>query len=261
MATAFATAAALPGRAPARRGVAAAAVRPARGLAAVRSTRRCRTSVLRMAEEGAAPEADVKAEVTEDAPAPKKKKEKKVGGKKSLLKPDGTPYAPWMGGLVEEEGPRKVKKPKTDAKGRLANDPQAGELAGVGLNGRLLGDEVDLRWETGTEENNKGFKVTRRAGKSDTWEFVADYQTAPSELQTKGPDGGAYAFIDATNPPPGNWIYRVSDVSKDGTINDLAQCMVEVESSNARSTQTIALAVLVILAVGLVVAGLSLDPQ
>lgn len=63
MATAFATAAALPGRAPARRGVAAAAVRPARGLAAVRSTRRCRTSVLRMAEEGAAPEADVKAEV------------------------------------------------------------------------------------------------------------------------------------------------------------------------------------------------------
>lgn len=197
-------------------------------------------------------------QVAEAAP---RKKEKKVGGKKSLLKPDGTPYAPWMGGLAAEEGPRKVKKPKTDAKGRLANDPQAGELAGVGLNGRLLGDEVDLRWETGTEENNKGFKVTRRAGKSDTWEFVADYQTAPSELQTKGPEGGAYAFIDATNPPPGTWIYRVSDVSKDGTINDLAQCMVEVESSNARSTQTIALAVLVILAVGLVVAGLSLDPQ
>lgn len=257
MAAAFATAAALPGRAPARRGAAAAAIQPARGLpAAARSTRRCRPSVLRMAEEGAAAEAD--AEVAEAAPT---KKEKKVGGKKSLLKPDGTPYAPWMGGLAAEEGPRKVKKPKTDAKGRLANDPQAGELAGVGLNGRLLGDEVDLRWETGTEVNNKGFKVTRRAGKSDTWEFVADYQTAPSELQTKGPEGGAYAFIDATNPPPGMWIYRVSDVSQDGTVNDLAQCMVEVESSNARSTQTIALAVLVILAVGLVIAGLSLDPQ
>ncbi|GAB0496274.1 hypothetical protein MMPV_007586 [Pyropia vietnamensis] len=255
MAVAFATAATLPGRAPARQGVAAAAVRPARGLTAARSTRRCRPSVLRMAEE--APEASTNTEVAEAAPV----KEKKVGGKKSLLKPDGTPYAPWMGGLVAEEGPRKVKKPKTDAKGRLANDPQAGELAGVGLNGRLLGDEVDLRWETGTEENNQGFRVTRRAGKSDNWEFVADYQTAPSELQSKGPEGGAYAFIDATNPPPGTWIYRVSDVSKDGTINDLAQCMVEVESSNARTTQTIALAVLVIVGVALVAAGLSLDPQ
>lgn len=59
MAAAFATAAALPGRAPARRGAAAAALRPARGLpAAARSTRRCRPSVLRMAEEGAAAEAD-----------------------------------------------------------------------------------------------------------------------------------------------------------------------------------------------------------
>jgi len=188
-------------------------------------------------------------------------KKGKVGGKKSLLKPDGTPYAPWMGGLVEEPSEFKAKAPKTDAKGRLANDPQAGELAGVGLKGRILGDEVDLRWDTGTEVNNLGFRVMRRAGKSDKWEFVADYQTAPSELQSKGPDGGSYTFIDSSNPPPGTWIYRVSDVSKEKKVNDLAQCMVDVEDSNDRSTQKIALAVLVVLGVACVLLGVTLDPQ
>jgi len=188
-------------------------------------------------------------------------KKGKVGGKKSLLKPDGTPYAPWMGGLVEEPSEFKAKAPKTDAKGRLANDPQAGELAGVGLKGRILGDEVDLRWDTGTEVNNLGFKVMRRAGKSDKWEFVADYQTAPSELQSKGSEGGSYTFIDSSNPPPGTWIYRVSDVSKEKKVNDLAQCMVDVEDSNDRSTQKVALAVLVVLGVVCVLLGVALDPQ
>ncbi|OSX75766.1 hypothetical protein BU14_0222s0011 [Porphyra umbilicalis] len=256
--TAFVAAAALPGRAPTRLG-SVSSLRPS-GVA-VRRSRRCRTSSLRMAEEGvkAESETETAAEAPEGLVRPEKKG--KVGGKKSLLKPDGTPYAPWMGGLVEEPSEFKAKAPKTDAKGRLANDPQAGELAGVGLKGRILGDEVDLRWDTGTEVNNLGFKVMRRAGKSDKWEFVADYQTAPSELQSKGSEGGSYTFIDSSNPPPGTWIYRVSDVSKEKKVNDLAQCMVDVEDSNDRSTQKVALAVLVVLGVVCVLLGVALDPQ
>lgn len=43
------------------------------------------------------------------------------------------------------------------------------ELSGQGLVWRMLGDELELRWATGSEEGNKGFIVTRRQGKTQTW--------------------------------------------------------------------------------------------
>lgn len=186
----------------------------------------------------------------------KSSKASKIGGKKSLLKPDGTPYAPWM---RVAEGSELKKKPKTDAKGKLAKDPQEGELSGLGMGHKMLGDELELTWKTGKEEGNAGFIVSRRAGQSDQWEQVADYNTAPSQLVSAGSDGGKYSYI-VEDVTPGTWIYRISDVDKAGNASDLSQCLVEIQSSDDRKKQTIALAALIGLGVIMLVGGVLLDP-
>lgn len=46
----------------------------------------------------------------------------KIGGKKSLVGPDGKPLAPWMN--VSETYNKTPVRSRSDAKGRLAGDPQ-----------------------------------------------------------------------------------------------------------------------------------------
>mmetsp|Transcript_878 Transcript_878/g.1895 ORF Transcript_878/g.1895 Transcript_878/m.1895 type:complete len:253 (-) Transcript_878:1331-2089(-) len=186
---------------------------------------------------------------------------KKVGGKKSLYRPDGTPYAPWMIGAVnEEEVEFKPKAPKTDAKGRLAKDPQSQELSGTGLKFKVFGDEeVELSWETSGEEGVEGFLVQRRKGKESSWDTLGDHKSIPS-LRSKGPDGGSYKFLDE-QAGPGTWIYRVSDVDAQGNRSDLSQCLVEIESSGDQQKQRLALIVFLVLLVALGVLGILIDPQ
>lgn len=190
------------------------------------------------------------------------KREVKVGGRKSLLRPDGRPYAPWM--RVREEDldvkPAEVKKSKSDAKGRLAGDPQQQELAGVGLRSRLLGDELELFWTTGDELGNKGFILQRRKGKSDKFEVIADYKTDPSALKSKGSNGGAYSYL-CEKPEPGTWVYRVSDEDENGAVSDLSQTLVEIESEEDSQKQRIALIALVVLVVIAAAVGFLADPQ
>lgn len=181
----------------------------------------------------------------------------RVGGKKNLYKPDGTPYAPWMGPIADYD-PNIIKK-HTDATGKLAADPQMAELSGVGLGWKMLGDELVLSWATGEEEGNRGFAVYRRAAKGGEWSKVADYRDKPGELATKGPEGGLYSFL-VEDAKPGNWVYRVSDVDESDNVTDLAQVLVEVELAKDKQTQIIALvALLAVLAVAILL-GLSLDP-
>ena len=182
----------------------------------------------------------------------------KVGGAKNLYKEDGTPYAPWMTGVIESPDAAVVKS-RTDAKGKLAADPQRAELSGVGVSWKMLGDELELKWSTGSEEGNLGFVVSRRQGKTETWEKVCDYTEAPSELASKGVEGGNYSFI-VPDPTPGSWVYRISDVDTKGNVSDLSQTLVEVESEQDGRTQKLALAVLVIVLLLALFAGLSLDP-
>ena len=185
-------------------------------------------------------------------------KSTRVGGKKSLLKPDGTPYAPWMVGIKTDYDPT-VKKKRTDATGKLAADPQSGELSGMGIQWKMLGDELELSWGTASEEGNLGFVVYRRQGKSSEWTKLADYRDAPAELLSKGDEGGSYSFL-VTDPQPGSWVYRVSDVDGNMNVADLAQVLVEVESAEDNKIQMIALAGLVGLLLLAVLAGISLDP-
>eukprot|EP00177_Eucheuma_denticulatum_P008261 GFKZ01015030.1.p1 GENE.GFKZ01015030.1~~GFKZ01015030.1.p1 ORF type:complete len:300 (+),score=42.70 GFKZ01015030.1:169-1068(+) len=184
-------------------------------------------------------------------------KSSKVGGKKNLLKPDGTPYAPWMGPMADYDAT--VIKKRTDATGKLAADPQMAELSGVGLTWKMLGDELELKWATGGEEGNMGFVVYRRAGKDTKWDKVSDYRDKPAELASKGPEGGQYSFL-VPDAKPGSWVYRVSDVDGNNMVTDLSQVLVEIESAEDSRTQKIALAVLLVVLAVSVWLGLSLDP-
>jgi len=189
-----------------------------------------------------------------------KQKRKKVGGKASLYKPDGTPYAPWMIGAVQEEaGAAAGRKPKTDAIGSLANDPQAQEVAGVGLRYKLLGDDLLLNWSTGDEAGNQGFLIRKRKGKTDEWVKVADYKSHPAELTSKGSLGASYTFMDK-NAEPGTWVYRVTDVDKNGNMSDLSQTVVEMQSAGEQRTQVVALVAVVGILLVLGFLGTSLDP-
>lgn len=185
-------------------------------------------------------------------------KSDKVGGAKSLFKEDGTPYAPWMANFPTDYDTSVVKS-RTDAKGKLAADPQRAELSGVGMSWKMLGDELELKWTTGNEEDNVGFIVSRRQGKTDKWEKLADNNTAPAELASKGPEGGSYSFIVA-DPSPGSWVYRVADTDKNGVVSDLSQTLVEIESEQDSQVQKVALVVLVAILLAALAAGLSLDP-
>jgi len=216
-------------------------------------------SQLRMAEEEKEPYPGYFKDM-ERAGVPVKKK-KKVGGKLSMYKEDGTPYAPWMVGAVnEEEIGRKEIKPKTDAKGKLAVDPQSQELSGLGLKFKVLGDdEIEVAWSTSGEDGILGFVVQRRKGKETKWETVSDYKLNP-KLKSVGGAGGNYSLVD-DSVSPGSWVYRVSDISEGGKQNDLAQGLVEIESSSDAMKQKIALGVFIVLSIGLGALGLIADPQ
>lgn len=185
-------------------------------------------------------------------------KEAKVGRGKSLFKPDGTPYAPWMANFPTEYNDAVVKS-KSDAVGKLAMDPQLAELSGVGLNYKILGDELELRWNTGKEEGNLGFIVSRKGTREENWEKISDFQDKPAELASKGPDGGTYSFL-VTDPGVGNFVYRVSDIDSDGNVSDLAQCLVEIEAEEDTRTRIVALVALLVVLGAALFAGLSLDP-
>lgn len=168
-------------------------------------------------------------------------------------------YMPsWRASSITEYDPKVIKK-RTDATGRLAADPQSGELSGLGMTWRMLGDELELKWGTGAEEGNRGFVVYRRPGKSPDWEKVSDFRDKPAELQSKGSEGGSYSFL-VPDPQPGTWVYRVSDVDENNNVADLSQVLVEVESAEDSKTQKIALAVLIAVLIISVIAGISLDP-
>lgn len=184
-------------------------------------------------------------------------KSTKVGGNKNLLKPDGTPYAPWMSPIADYDAT--VIKKRTDATGRLAADPQSAELSGLGVSWKMLGDELELSWATGSEEGNRGFVVYRRPGKSPDWKKVSDYRDKPAELASRGLEGGRYSFL-VPDPQPGTWVYRVSDVDQNNNVSDLSQVLIEIESAEDTKAQKIALAVLLSVLALALFAGISLDP-
>lgn len=203
-------------------------------------------------------EEDAKAQAKKQSTQSKPGKGSRVGGAKTLFKPDGTPYAPWMSDFPTEYDSTVIKK-RTDATGRLAIDPQVGELSGQGMTWKMVGDDLELLWATGGEEGTVGFVLYRRAGKEEKWSKVADYRDS-GLLMSKGPQGGTYSYL-IEEPQPGTWVYRISDVNKDQNVTDLSQVLVEIDNPEDSKFQKVVLgALLAILAISVFI-GLSLDPQ
>ena len=48
----------------------------------------------------------------------------------------------------------------------FTTDLQADELSGLGLNYKLIGEDVELSWSTDQEPDNLGYKVQKRAARS-----------------------------------------------------------------------------------------------
>jgi hypothetical protein len=203
-------------------------------------------------------EADALAQAAKAAGQASPGEGRKLGGRKSLIGPDGKPLAPWM--KVAEGGEeRSIRKRKGDSVGRLAGDPQAQELSGQGLEWTMLGDELELQWATGNEEGNRGFVVTRRKAKEAEWTPVSDWKDKPAELASKGVNGGVYSFV-VPDAQPGAWVYRISDVDANGAVSDLSQTLVDIESGEDAMVRNIALAILLAVIGGFVAFSLVTDP-
>jgi hypothetical protein len=96
------------------------------------------------------------------------------------------------------------------------------------------------------------------AYRGDDWEVITDYNRW-GPLVSKGPTGGTYRYVDNT-ADVGGWVYRISEVEKDGNESDLCQCLVEVQSKGEKLQGIVAAVGIAAIAIGGVIAGITLDP-
>jgi len=188
----------------------------------------------------------------------------------NLRNEQGVDYAPWMNMSEEdEERIRQTMKSKAAARkkrkeqeqmvsGNLLMDSQAQELSGSGLNPKIVDGNVELEWETSTEDDTAGFIVKRRQAKTDDFEPIASYKDW-GPLVSKGKKGGVYRYFDK-DVTPGGWVYRITEVDNSGVENDVCQCLVEIQTDGEKRAALFAGVGITLLAIGIFVAGIKLDP-
>lgn len=188
----------------------------------------------------------------------------------NLRNAKGVEYAPWMNISPEdEEKIKQIMKQKAEARrkrqaqersvtGALLMDSQAQELSGGGLRAKVIDGEVELTWATSSETSTKGFMIKRRPARTEDFEVIASYQNW-GPLASKGPNGGAYSYLDS-NVAPGGWVYRVTECESNGSENDICQALVEIQTPEEQRGAIIAAATIVTLGIAAVVAGIMLDP-
>ena len=188
----------------------------------------------------------------------------------NLRNSNGVDYAPWMNISADDENKiRQVMKEKAEArrkrqlqeqsvKGALLMDSQAQELSGGGLRSKIIDGEVELEWSTSSEANTKGFLIKRRPARTEEFDVIASYEDW-GPLASKGPDGGAYRYLDST-VSPGGWVYRVTECEKNGNENDICQALVEVQTQEEQRGAVIAAVSIAAIVVAAVTAGILLDP-
>merc|ERR1711966_483210 len=79
-------------------------------------------------------------------------------------------------------------------------------------------------------------------------------------LASKGVDGGIYRYLD-TDVTPGGWVYRISEMDKNGNESDICQCLVELQTDEEQRGAVIAAAGFGVVAVLALIGGLALDPM
>ncbi|GMH94086.1 hypothetical protein TL16_g12803, partial [Triparma laevis f. inornata] len=197
---------------------------------------------------------------------------KKTKTVSNLRNQNGVDYAPWMQISAEDEtkirqlakekaeARRKRKEQEAEVQGSLFLDSQAQELSGLGLKYTCVSEsEVELEWVTAGEEDTEGFIVRRRKARETEWEVLATYKDW-KPLISQSTTGGTYRYTDDT-VSLGGWVYRVSEVSPSQVESDLCQALVEVQSKGEKLQGVIAAVGFGIIAIGSVVAGVTLDPM
>lgn len=189
----------------------------------------------------------------------------------NLRSESGVEFAPWMGKSGEAEnlirmtvkervtGRRSQKARDSLTSGNLLKDSQAQELSGTGLSYKIIDGEVELEWATKTESGTSGFVIRRRAAKTEEYSVIASYKDW-GPLQSKGPDGGVYRFLDNT-ASPGGWVYRISEEDQDGNSADICQCLVEVQTEDEQKAALVAGVGFAVFSVLVLVAGIAADPM
>jgi hypothetical protein len=224
------------------------------------------------ATEAAAP-ASSKAEISleEEVDAMVAAEVRKVKAQSKLRNENGVDFAPWMNMSEEDENQirqimkekavskRKQREQEKSVSGNLYLDSQAQELSGTGLNWKRVSDGIDLEWATNAEKDCKGFIVKRRPVKTTEFFPIASYADW-GPLLSKGADGGIYRFLDTT-VSPGGYVYRITEVATNGMESDVCQCLIEVQSEDEQKGAVLAAVGFVVLAIGVAIGGILLDPM
>ncbi len=88
------------------------------------------------------------------------------------------------------------------------NSPLPVEL--TSFTASVVGNKIQLNWQTATEVNNYGFQVQRQKDKGESWDDIGFVEGAGNSNSPKN-----YSFIDE-NPPAGKIKYRLKQIDLNG---------------------------------------------
>eukprot|EP01036_Dinobryon_divergens_P031564 gene31564-40989_t len=146
-----------------------------------------------------------------------------------MFNENGVAYAPWVAKQINEEAIIEdlIRKENLQYKKKATSTLDRGEIeSSEGMKWRIVNDQVELGWVTGGETENLGYIVEKRPSYGGDFQEIATFNEV-TQLQSKGPSGGRYRFVDASTSA-GSWIYRVKDCDQSSEQNVLCQCFVEL---------------------------------
>ena len=90
---------------------------------------------------------------------------------------------------------------------------------------------VEIRWITESEINNKGFIIERKSSNISIWSEIASY-LINQELIGQGNSTSPidYSFVDETVVPGETYVYRLSDVSESGMVRQHPEIEIALEA-------------------------------
>ena len=116
----------------------------------------------------------------------------KAKARKMMYNENGVAYAPWVTRQINEEAIIEglILKEKGGPVKKKTSILDRGEIeSSEGMKWRMNGDQVDLAWVTGVEDDNKGYIVEKIPSYGGDFQEVASFREV-SQLVSKGQSGG-----------------------------------------------------------------------
>lgn len=116
----------------------------------------------------------------------------KAKARKMMYNENGVAYAPWVTRQINEEAIIEglILKERGGPVKKKTSILDRGEIeSSEGMKWRMNGDQVDLAWVTGVEDDNKGYIVEKRPSYGGDFQEVASFRDVPG-LISKGSSGG-----------------------------------------------------------------------